>query len=113
MRTSCLVFVFAACSPPPTPPAQPPAPHELVSPARVQASLEVIAYARFDAGAAAEVTELSYALGTDYPADVELVPKGGYAMGPGCALDFGALTWSTLLVEGTAVTASPSSRSER
>ena len=74
---------------------------------KVLTSLEVIAYGHVDAtGVATDVTELSYALGADYPAEVVLVPKGGYAMGRNCALDFGTLTWSTLVVEGTAVTAS-------
>ena len=95
---ACLTLV--ACVSPVAPAPVEPA---LVFPAEHAASNEITAYAEFDAGQATELTELTYALGDEYPRDVVLQPTGGYVMGDGCRLDYGTLTWTSLIsVEGTA-----------
>ncbi len=94
----CLTLV-ACGAPAPTEPVEP----ELVFPAEHAASTEVIAYAEFDAGQASEETEMSLALGEEYPRELVVRPSKGYALGAGCGTDLGNLTWASLTsVEGDA-----------
>lgn len=93
-----LLLALSACPPPPLE-----GPSALVWPAKLETSSDVTVFAVFDAGTALGRTELSYALGDEYPKDVVLVPKEGVA----CDFATGKLTWSSIVsVDGTAATPS-------
>lgn len=102
-------IVLTACGSGPSepPPGTPGQDHELILPAQLASSQDLIVYADLDGDHAAGLNELDYGLADGFPTQVTLSAESGYVLGEGCQIRLGAVIWKSITeVQGTAATLS-------